>query len=136
MRLVRALPFLLLLAGGALIAYSVASGSAALFLVVVIPVVTGGSAAFLVGVVLLFAGVLTLPLAWSDGSAPPEEEGPTAPGPRAPSAPRTRSGGLVLIGPVPIFFGGMRPASRRSYWLAVLAGLVLTLVVLGLFLVR
>jgi uncharacterized membrane protein len=122
----RWIPVACLLAGGLLVAYSVASGGAHLLLFFVIPVITGGSLAFVGGVVLLLVGILTLPLAfeaavvssadrksgWADGGG---------------------SGGVILLGPIPVLFGDARTISRRSYWLLVVVGVALFALTLVLF---
>ncbi|MGI0132833.1 MAG: hypothetical protein ACREDK_07075, partial [Thermoplasmata archaeon] len=106
-RVLALLPLLLLVVGAALVVRAIVAGTASFFLVVIIPVVAGGSLEFVVGVILLLAGLFTLPLAWSSGG---DEDAPEA---GSSGAPRSgmRSGGLLLVGPFPIFFGGMRPAS-------------------------
>ena len=107
--------------GVLLLGVGVATGSARLYLLVFIPVVAGSSGWLVGGIACLFVGFLTLPLLWSD-------EGPTVPtGPRrlAGAAETARSGGLVLLGPVPIFFAGWRHPSPRLYWLAVAVGAAL-----------
>jgi uncharacterized membrane protein len=99
------LPVGLLAAGVALIAYSVARGGAAVGVLVVIPFVLGHSVAFAVGVLLLAAGFLTLPLAFVESEAP---EPPPAP------AGSTGSGisGVIVVGPFPFFFGAARNLPR------------------------
>lgn len=135
MRAARWLPIALWAAGGALIVDSVVRGSAQVWLVVVIPVVSGESAEFLLGVVLLLAGFLTFPWLGRAAEGPegsrglPTSEPPVSepPWPRGDAPSGTGGGGLILIGPVPIFFGGWRHASRRTRWLAVAGGAILFL---------
>ena len=112
--------------GAALIVAAVAEGRALVYLVVVIPVVSGSSAVFLLGVVLLAAGLFSLP--WSLAGSlpeivPPEEE-------TVDSKSGTASGGVVLIGPVPILFGSWRRVPARTRWILALVGAGL-LVLLG-----
>ncbi len=123
-------PWVLLLAGGALVADAVLRGGASVALVVVFPVFFGGSAEFFLGVVLLFFGVVTLPLAFGYSFETDTSE-PSRP-PHA-TAPPSEVGGLILVGPVPIFFGRWRGVSRRTRIAAAAAGgalLVLLVVVL------
>jgi uncharacterized membrane protein len=121
--------------GAALVVDAILHGRASLSLVVIVPVFSGSSAEFLLGVVFLVVGFFLLPLAiWepSEGellSAP--VEGPSVPPPSAGAA----GGGLVLIGPVPIFFGAWKNVSRRVRLLAALAGAVLLVVLVVGFLV-
>jgi uncharacterized membrane protein len=129
----RAIAPALLLVGGGLVAYSVLNGTAHLYLLVVIPVVSGGSVGFLLGVLMLALGILLLP--WSLlGPAEATTSEPRARGP-AGSAPGETSGGVILVGPIPFFFGSWRGPSRTRYLAAVAAGVVLLVVVVALFLV-
>lgn len=116
---------LLLGAGAVLVLGAVASGAATLTLVVIVPVVTGDSALFGAGVVCLVAGLLVLPF-----TLRPEVVE------RAPSAPPDGMsvGGLLLVGPFPIFFGSTRTPPRWVYRLAAAIGAALfVLVVLLVF---
>ncbi len=136
MRLIRAVPVVLLAAGVALVADAVLRGGATLALVVVFPVVSGGTAEFLLGAVLLFVGFATLPLALFPGS-PDEDDAPAGPPLRsvAPPAEGSAGGGLILVGPIPIFFGGWKNVSRRTrWWVAAAGGLLLVVLVAIAFL--
>ena len=111
----------LLVLGLVLVGAAVATGAAQFTLFVVFPVFVGGaSALFLGGVVALFLGVFLLPLAFSSGSI--DVECPEVGDDRGAS---TGSGGLLLIGPVPIFLGAWKHPRRRTYWLAVGIGAAL-----------
>jgi uncharacterized protein (TIGR00304 family) len=118
------------LAGIALIVTSVATGGTRVYLVVVIPVLAGASVGFLVGVALLIAGFVGIAFggAMRMATAPPDEERPES----APEAARARSGGVVLIGPIPIFYGDARQIGDRYYWLALGAGIALFTAVIAL----
>ena len=112
-----------LAAGVALVAVSVLEGGANVALLVIVPVVSGSSLTFLLGVVLLVVGFLSLPFATAEGwdEAPPAlPSGGTGP-PEAQSG----VGGVVLLGPVPIVFGSWKGISRRTRWWLALAGAVL-----------
>lgn len=115
----------LLAAGAALLAAAVLEGGAALALVVVVPVLYGRSLAFILGVALLVSGFFTLPLAL--GSSEPDDA--PADGPTTPAA---GTGGLVLVGPVPIFFGAWSGVSLRTRWLVALLGLAVLAVLVAL----
>ena len=123
-----------LLAGVALVALSVAEGRASVALFVIVPVVTGSSLPFLLGVVLIAVGFLSMPFALVAESnesdlALPERDAAEQAGPPA----RGGVGGVVLVGPVPIVFGSWKGVSRRTLvWLAV-AGTVLVIVALVAF---
>jgi len=123
----------MIVGGVAGVAAAVAEGGAQLDLVVIFPVVSGSSGLFLVGVLLLVAGFFSLPftLASRPGDGAPDDgpEGPSA-GPPSPGG----SGGVVVIGPVPIFFGAWRGASRRAVWTAVALGVGVTIAGVALYL--
>jgi uncharacterized protein (TIGR00304 family) len=125
-----------LVVGLALIGYAIRSGTADLVLLVIFPVVSGSSPAFLLGVLLTFVGIVGLMLSLSVGASFVLDEEPEAAGDAAPSAPNRSSssaaGGVVLLGPVPIFFGAAKPVGRKYYLLAVAVALVLFVVVLAL----
>ncbi len=122
----------LLGAGAVLVAVAALQGGTELAIVVVVPVVYGRSLEFVAGVLLLVAGLFTLPLAFEPG----EEPEPPAPGTARPGTPGG-SGGLVLIGPVPIFFGSWKGVSTRTRVIAaILGGVVLVVAILVLVLFR
>lgn len=116
MRLAALVPAMLLAGGVAAIAAAVLTGGARAGLVVVVPVIFGSSALFLVGILLLIAGMFSLPLAFAPSEA--GTNGPT----------ETTSGGLVLIGPIPIFWGSAGRASRRVRIAAAVVGGLLVVV--------
>ena len=121
-----------LIAGAALLVDATLHGRASLSLVVIVPVLSGGSAEFLLGVALLLVGVFLLPLAFWGPAENPPVVAPTEGAEAAAPEPETVGGGVVLIGPVPLFFGSWKNASRRTRLLAAIAGAaVLVLLVVG-----
>lgn len=117
-----------LLIGAALLAESLSTGGARLYLLLVIPVVTGTTPLFGLSVVFLVLGLLFLPFVFAGEESP---ENPTSPAqsPAASTTTETGSpGGLILIGPVPLFFGAWRRNPPISYRWAVVLGVVLALV--------
>ena len=120
-----------LVAGVGLVALSVVEGGANVALVVIIPVLSGSSLTFLLGVMLLIAGFLSLPFAiaaeWGEEptSLPSSESAPTEG--------QGGVGGFVLVGPVPIVFGSWKGISRRARWWLALAGAVVLTVALVVF---
>jgi uncharacterized membrane protein len=121
-------PAALLGAGVVLVALSLRQGGAQIAIIVVVPVLFGRSLEFAAGVLLLVSGLFCLPLAFEPAE---EAEGPTLPG-TAPG-PSGGAGGLVLIGPVPIFFGSWRAVSTRTRVIAaIVGGVVLVVAVLVL----
>jgi uncharacterized membrane protein len=124
-------PLALLLAGGVLIGDAVVRGEASVAIVVVVPVAFGSSAEFLLGVVLLLVGFVTLPLAFMDSEWSVASGGP---GGRT-EVPTAEVGGLILIGPVPVFFGGWKTVPLRTKLaVAVLGAGLLVLLAVVLFL--
>ena len=136
-RILTALPVAALVAGVVLVAYSVLVSAVSVSLVVFVPVLTGRSTAFLGGVALLVVGFLTLPLAFAFPAHPgtPSPASPAGSAQADEEVGSTGVGGLVLIGPVPIFFGSWSRVSRRARWAAVLLGVALLTGLLVVFLV-
>jgi uncharacterized membrane protein len=117
---VRWLPVALLTLGTALVVHSVVTGSTRLYLLVVLPVLSGASWEFGGGVLLLMAGFFTMPFAFSSTETGGPDEGH-----RSGSTKTTEPGGVLLLGPVPLFFGSWRGAGRGAYLVAVAVGAVL-----------
>jgi len=127
----------LFVAGVACIAASVLTGEADVSLFLIFPVFTGSSGLFLLGTALIvfsfIAGFLLLmkgqlELAGGNPYAPGAEAGPE--GKKA----RTRYGGVVLVGPVPIAFGSDKTMALTMLILGVVfavVALVLLLVFAG-----
>lgn len=132
MGLARVLPVVLFSFAVVLVAVGLATGSARLYLIVFIPVVAGSSGWLVGGIACLFLGFLTLPLLWGEETAAIPSDGRGS----SQTAEPLRSGGVVLLGPVPIFFGRWKHPPARLYWLAVAVGaaLVVGLLVALLFL--
>jgi len=119
-----------LLAGVALIVQSVLDGGANVTLIVIIPIISGYSLFFLLGVVLLFVGFLSLPFAFASD----DPELPLTPPGAADSSPKASGGvgGFVLIGPVPILFGNWKGVSRRTQaWLVVVGAVLFIAAIVG-----
>jgi len=129
------LPIVLTIAGAACIADAVVRGAAGVALVVVFPIVYGSDAEFLLGVGLLIGGLLTLPIALPAPSPAAGVGSPSAVGALG-EVPTTEVGGVVLIGPFPIFVGGWRTVSRRVRVAAAIVGTVLVVGAVVLFVVR
>jgi uncharacterized membrane protein len=134
MRPAGAIPLVLLAAGVVLVVLAVLSGHAAVALVVVLPVVYGASAEFLLGVVLLMVGFLTLPLAFTGPSS--EAALPATGRPAPPDEMTSGVSGLILVGPVPIFLGGWKNVSLRTRILVAAIGAAVLVALLVVFLVR
>ncbi len=115
--------------GAGLVADAVLRGDAHVEIVLIFPVFSGSSAEFLGGVLAVVLGIVSL--AFSGSVAAPAE------GPPSGSAISEADGvgGLVLVGPVPIFFGRWSEASRRARWAAAAVGaVVLAVFAIGVYL--
>jgi uncharacterized membrane protein len=118
----------LIILGVVLVVAAVATGSAHLVLVVILPVFVGGaSLLFLGGIAAIFVGLLLLPLAFGGAFELDRSDDPPAGGEATSSA-----GGLVLLGPIPIFFGAWKSPSQRTVWIAVAVGAALLLLAVAL----
>lgn len=120
----RALGWGLVAAGVVLLAMAWAQGNVRVFLVLVVPVVVVEGPLGVLAVLAVVAGLVALfASAWAGavGPAPPEHgqgDAGDRPGPTA-EASRRRSGGVVLLGPLPIVWGSDERTVRRLAWLAV-----------------
>jgi uncharacterized protein (TIGR00304 family) len=118
----RFVPLVVFVLGVALIANAVLRGQATLYLLLVIPVVSGGSAEFVAGTILVVLGIF----GWfATGFVEVAEREAPDGDPARPSR-LNRSGGVVLLGPIPIFFGDARPTTRGGWWAWVALGVVVS----------
>lgn len=95
------------------------------YLVVIFPVPTGTSDLFLLGVVLIIVGLFVMPFTLF---ASEPREGGAVPPLNPPSSVTT--GGVILIGPVPILFGAWKNISSRQRWALAILGTALLVAVL------
>jgi uncharacterized membrane protein len=114
-------PGAFLAVGVGLIGLALVRGEATVGVFVVLPFVAGSSVPLVLGVASLFAAFLTLPLAVGTG---PETRAPSPPGG---GAERTGSswGGVVVLGPVPLFFGRYRSVPKWVRYAAAGGGVAL-----------
>jgi uncharacterized membrane protein len=138
MRHVRLLGLVLLIAGVALIAASVATGQGQVYLLLFIPVYVGTGALGLLGILVLFLGffLATLGSAWRGfpvpvAPAPDSASPPELMAPPSPAGPPARYGGVIMLGPIPIVFGS---DARIAKWMMIL-GLILAGFVVASFLI-
>ena len=117
---------LVLVFGLVLIADALRRGSAQASIVLIVPVLTGSSLEFLVGTLLTFVGLLAVFLTSSGLELTEDPDSPIGAAPR--------SGGVVLIGPVPIFFGEWRQIGRHGFWRWAAAGSIATSILILLLL--
>jgi uncharacterized membrane protein len=117
-----------LVLGLALVVAAVATGAAQLELVVFLPVFVGGaSALFLGGIALVFVGLLLLPFTFGMEFELVAHDAPATSEPTA-----SKSGGVILVGPIPFFFGAWKSPSKVSWWIAAGIGAAMVVAVLVL----
>jgi uncharacterized protein (TIGR00304 family) len=122
MQWVRWLGLGFLIAGGALMAASVAMGQGQVSLLLIIPVFWGTGVLGFLAVTALFFGFVVLLFGPLFRSGPPGTKSPQVPTPTAPGVSNTppsssRYGGVVVVGPFPIAFGSDR---QLATWMIVL----------------
>ncbi|MCI4352389.1 MAG: DUF131 domain-containing protein [Thermoplasmata archaeon] len=117
---VRAIGPAALISGGILVGVALATGAARWSLVLIFPVITGTTALFASAVGLLLVGIFFLPLAFA-GDNGPESEPPTLLGSN-PAPIEGGTGGVIFVGPFPIFFGKWRTRPPIPYRWALALG--------------
>jgi len=133
MRRLTAIAIILFMLGIVLLAYSVYSGEANVYVFLIIPVfqssspfAIGGMALVLVAIFLFFFSLAT-PLAPEYGETVPatSKQAPRQPSPQIPQQRASKKfGGVVLLGPIPIVFGSDK---RIAKWMLVLALVIIIL---------
>jgi uncharacterized membrane protein len=134
MRITRFLGPVLLALGVLVLFEAIRMGDGSFYLVVIVPVITGSSPWLFLGALLLIVGIFFLPLTFVGEESPrlsPAGPSAVAPGPVGPGA----SGGVIFVGPFPIFFGAWREHPPIRYRWALLLGVVLAALAVVLFLV-
>lgn len=138
----RAVSLVSLAAGVLLLAYSGLQGDLSVHVILILPVISGSGPAAALGMLLAIGGLFGvlwtgLPLQGpGSGGSPgggPQSPTPTAaeaPGHEPPRGSETRSGGIILLGPIPIAWGSGKDGLR---W-AVLLGVLLTALAVGVWL--
>ena len=130
------IPVGVFLTGVACIAAAAISGEAEVQLFIVFPVISGSSLLFAIGVLLIVASFILGFVLVAMSVTEPVHQGPSGSTEDAtivPEAPqkKTRYGGVVLIGPVPIIFG----SDRKMAWVMLLVAIVLAAIILAVALV-
>jgi uncharacterized protein (TIGR00304 family) len=105
MRTLRALGLASLLAGGLLLAYAATTGDVRVGLFLIVPFVYGTGLAPFLGILLVMAGLFMVAASSFAGVLPPRGNGEWVEGERRVES---RSGGVVLLGPIPIVWGSDR----------------------------
>ncbi len=124
------LPISLFVSGIALIAAAVATGKAEVSLFIIFPVFSGSSALFVLGTVLIVLSFVVgfVMLALGQLELARFEVERQALRERPQTEKRTKYGGVVLVGPVPIAFG----SDRNLAVFMLILGIVLAIVFLGI----
>lgn len=120
MRALRLMGLTALAAGILLLAFAALEGDVRVGFFLVVPFVYGTGLAPFAGMVLLFGG-LTMLMMSAFSRVQPEEE--TTEGGPAPVVTDRRSGGLVLLGPIPIVWGD----AKVRPWMIGIGALILLL---------
>jgi uncharacterized protein (TIGR00304 family) len=119
------LALIVLVLGVGLIVDALVRGSAQASIIIIVPVLSGNSPEFLLGTLLMCVGLLAVFLTSSDIELDDRSA--------SPDGAASRSGGVVLVGPVPIFFGEWRQMGQRGVWGWIAAGAIATAVLALLF---
>ncbi len=120
-----------LIGGIALLAYSASTGATEAGFFFIVPVVIGSGLEAFAGTLLIIAGLFLGMAHLATAYAPaPAEPAPTAEPPEA-AGPPVKTGGVVLLGPIPIVFGSDRKITTAMLAMAIL--LVLLLISFFLF---
>jgi uncharacterized membrane protein len=117
-----------LVVGGILLGEALVTGGARFYLLLIVPVFTGTTPLFLLSVVLLVVGFLLLPLVFASTEPPEVPSARAASTASPPAATPPTSGGILLVGPIPIFFGAWRRNPPIPYRWALLVGVALAVV--------
>ncbi|HTY46309.1 MAG TPA: DUF131 domain-containing protein [Methanomassiliicoccales archaeon] len=129
MRATRTLGGLLVLAGAALVIVAVILGQMSVGLVLfVIPAVYGSSLLGLLGVALIVLGVFVF---FMTGFSEPRDKMPGSHIEADRVDAKKEIGGVILVGPIPIVFGS---SSRAATYAIIVAGALITLLLLAMFL--
>jgi uncharacterized protein (TIGR00304 family) len=120
----------MILAGAALLAYSVATGEMQVALVLIVPVIYGSSALGIMAIGLVIAGVLIFMVDPFLSANAENAEGLADETAQTKAAKKPEFGGVVLIGPIPIILGSSR---GMAIFAVVVAVIVLVIMVLSLF---
>lgn len=128
---VRRVGVALLIIGLVTTAWSVYAGLIKFYLVVIVPVLTSDNALGSLPLLTIFAGIILMALGSAFGE---DDQDVTRPGEHAnvedrPNEGRTKVGGVVLIGPIPILFGSDK---RMTLIAAALAIMILAIIILFL----
>jgi uncharacterized membrane protein len=129
------IPVLLVGVGLFLVADAVLRGTASVALVVIFPVVYGGAAEFLIGVVVLLVGFLSLPLAFGGRTEISRADDGVDRGAHS-DAPTFETTGLLLIGPFPTFWGEWKNVARPVKWAVAAVGALLVVAAIVFWVLR
>ena len=125
----------MIILGIALLAYSVYSSEAQVYIFLIIPVFAGGSLSAFGGTILLFAGIFLFLFSLAGPASIRSFEPAKAPAQPAAKTGATQTppgkfGGVVLLGPIPIVFGSDK---RVAKWMLVVALVLVILTVIAMW---
>ncbi len=140
--------FILIITGFSLLAYSISQGDSKISLILIFPVVMGGGALGALGILLLIVGIFLLPVSFfyyktrrylggcRDHTSHPggkksirRDRG----GWEVESlGGKTRAGGVIFIGPIPIVFGSDKGIAK---WMIVV-GVIIAVIMLLMFVLQ
>ncbi len=122
MRSIKALlPFLIFLSGILLLFFSVFRGESEIVLLFFIPVIYGAGLFLGIGILLIFFSFFLfflIPFAGYNSKSEKRQQ------PHQVER-KTRSGGVIFIGPIPIIFGGDESTAKKMMYLGLVIALIL-----------
>ena len=142
--------FILIITGFFLLAYSVFQGDSKIYLILIFPIITGGSGLGVLGILLLIGGIFLLPISLfyyktrrylggyrdrstRSGRKTGEKDSRNDGGWEIMSrGGRTRAGGVIFIGPIPIPFGSVKGIAK---WMIVV-GVIIAVIMLLMFVLQ
>jgi uncharacterized protein (TIGR00304 family) len=134
MRPLRILAALMILAGAALLVFTIAVGEMQVALLLIVPMIYGSSSLGILAIGLVIAGIfVAIADSFFDAGKEESQDALSNEEGRSKTEGHTEFGGVVFIGPIPILFGSSR---RMTVFVAILAAIVLAIMLLSLFYIR
>lgn len=142
--------FILIITGFSLLAYSISQGDSNISLIFIFPVVIGGGALGSLGILMLIVGIFLLPITFfyyktrrymgGYRDRTPHSRGETRKNIHRDRGRwemeslggRTRGGGVIFIGPIPIVFGSDKGIAK---WMIVV-GVIIAVIMLLMFVLQ
>ncbi len=115
------IPFLIFLTGILLVLLSVFRGEADVALILFIPVISGGGLFISIGILLIFLSFFLFFIIPFFGTYRRSEKKETT----YQIEEKTKTGGVIFIGPIPIIFGESESTAKKMMYLGLVIGLIL-----------